>query len=155
MLPLNVIDLDTLVTALENQFMDYDTFFWLDPATGRIALWGEETADEAEAEGWDVDDRGGIRIDTVDSSEGFRDMEDFIARVKEPQCRARLQRAIAHSSPFRHFKDALYSFPKQQTAWYEFHDWIMKQRAIRWLASVGVVDTGEADAAIARLREAT
>ncbi|WP_113716634.1 UPF0158 family protein [Arthrobacter dokdonensis] len=154
MLPLEAIDLDTLVTALENHFMDYDTFFWLDPSTGRIELWGEEAADEAEAEGWDLDDRGGVRIEAVDSSEGYRDMEDFIAGVEEPRCRDRLQSAINHSSPFRHFKDALYSFPEQQTAWYEYHDGVMKQRAIRWLADEGLVDPGEADAAIVQLREA-
>ncbi|WP_164520482.1 UPF0158 family protein [Specibacter cremeus] len=144
--------MDTLVMALENHYLDYDTFFWLDPSTGEIALWGEEAADEAEAEGWDVDERGGIRIEAVDSSEGFRDMEDFIAGVTEPMCRNRLQQAINHSSPFRHFKDALYSFPKHQTAWYEFHDGLMKQRAIRWLAEWGVVDQAEADAAIRALQ---
>jgi hypothetical protein len=152
MLPLNSIDLDTLVTALENHFLDYDTFFWLDPTTGEIALWGEETADEAGAEGWDVDDRGGIRIDPVDSSEGYRDMEEFIAGVGESECRNRLQQAIDRSSPYRHFKDELYSFPEYQTSWYEFHNALMKQRAIRWLAAAGVVEDAEADAAILQLR---
>ncbi|MGO4384645.1 UPF0158 family protein [Specibacter sp. RAF43] len=153
MLPLDAIDLDTLVMALENQYMDGETFFWLDPATGRIELWGEEAADEADAEGWDVDERGGLRIEPVESHEVYRDMEDFIAGERDPKCRTRLQRAVEHSSPFRHFKDALYEFPARQTAWYEFHDAIMKRRAIEWLAEWEVVDRTEARAAIERLRE--
>lgn len=151
MLPLDAIDLDTLVMALENHYMDDDTFFWIDPATGQIELWGEEVADEADAEGWDVDDRGGIRIEPVESSDGFRDMEDFIGAVKDPQCRDRLQRAIDHSSPIRHFKDALYEFPERQTEWYEFHGATMKRRAIEWLAEWDVVDQADAKAAIAKL----
>ncbi len=151
MLPLDVIDLDSLVMALENHFMDGDTFFWLDPATGKVELWGEEAADEADAEGWDVDDRGGLRIDALESSEGYRDMENYLAGVKEPACRDRLQRALDHSSPFRHFKDALYAFPEQQTAWYAFHDVVMKRRAIEWLVDAGVVDPAEAEAAILQL----
>lgn len=154
MLPLNVIDLDRLVTALENRLLDQDTFFWLDPFTGEIALWGEEAADEAESEGWDVDDRGGVRIEPVDPSEGYRAMEEFIAGVDEPECRTRLQGAIERSSPYRHFKDELYAFPDHQTAWYEFHNALMKERAIRWLSDEGLVDPGEADAAIVQLREA-
>jgi len=152
MLPLNVIDLDTLVMALENHYMDQDTFFWLDPETGRIELWGEEAADEADTEGWDVDGRGGLRIEPVDPSEGFRDMEHFIAGVQDAKCRARLQRSIDRSSPFRHFKDALYEFPQQQTQWYEFHDNVMKQRAIHWLADWDVVERTEAEAAVLKLR---
>ena len=151
MLPLDAIDLDALVMALENHYMDDDTFFWLDPATGKIVLWGEEAADEADAEGWDVDDRGGIRIDPVESLAVQRDMEDFIGGVKEEKCRERLQRAVDHSSPLRHFKDALYEFPEQQTEWYEFHGATMKRRAIEWLAEWDVVDRASAGEAIAKL----
>lgn len=155
MLPLDAIDLDTLVMALENHFMDSDTFFWLDPETGRVELWGEEVADEADAEGWDVDERGGIRIEPVESFEGYRDMEVYIGSVNDPKCRDHLQRAIDRSSPFRHFKDALYEFPEQQTAWYEFHDAVMKRRGIEWLAEWDVVDRAEAEAAIAKLNTST
>lgn len=152
MLPLNVIDLSTLVMARENHYLDGDTFFWIDPATGAIALWGEEAADEAEAEGWDMKDRGGIRIAAVDSDADRTDMENFLNGVGESPCKDRLRAALDHTSPSRHFKDALYAFPEQQTAWYEFHNALLKQRAISWLSEAGVVEPEEADAAISQLR---
>lgn len=43
-----------------------ETFLWLNPTKGKIELWGEEAADEDEAEGWQLDDRGGILIDPID-----------------------------------------------------------------------------------------
>ena len=138
--------------ALENRSMDNDTFFWMDPATGRIELWGEEAADEAGAEGWDMEDRGGVRIEAIDSFDGFGDMEAFIFSVKDPHCRAELARSIDRSKPFRHFKDTLHRFPEAQTEWEEFHDAIMKVRAIEWLRDNGLVDPAEADATVVQLR---
>lgn len=152
MLHISDVDLTSLAMALENHFMDYDTFFWMDPATGRIQLWGEEAADEADAEGWDIEDRGGVRIEAIDSFEGFGDMEAFIFSVKDTHCRAELARSIDRSKPFRHFKDALHQFPQEQTDWNEFHDAIMKVRAIEWLRDNGLVESAEAEATVVQLR---
>ncbi|AIY02737.1 hypothetical protein ART_3138 [Arthrobacter sp. PAMC 25486] len=155
MLHLNDFDLEGLAMALENHFMDYETFFWMDPATGKIELWSEEVADEAETEGWDVDDRGGIRIDPMESYEGYRDMEEFISGVADPHSRDRLVRAIDRSKPFRHFRDALTQFPEIQDQWYIFHDGLMKRRAIEWIQENGLVTLTEAEAALALLRTET
>lgn len=155
MLHLNDFDLEDLAMALENNFMDYETFFWMDPATGKIELWGEEAADEAEAEGWDVDDRGGIRIDPIDSREGFGDMEDFTGTVQDPKIHDRLIRALNHSKPFRNFKDELHRHPQIPEQWYTFHDAQMKRRAIEWLQETGLVTLAEAEAALAQLRAET
>ena len=50
MLPLAAFDLETLAMALENHFLDYAAFFWVNPATGRIEFWSEGVSDEAESE---------------------------------------------------------------------------------------------------------
>lgn len=152
MLHLKDFDLEDLAMALENHFMDYDTFFWVDPATGKIEMWSEGVADEAEAEGWDVDERGGIRIDPIESYEGYRDMAVFISMVSDQHCRDRLTRAIDRSKPFRHFRDALSQFPAEQSEWYAFHDNLMKRRAIEWIQENGMIEPAEAETALNLLR---
>ncbi len=83
MLRLDAIDLGDLAMALENHFMDYGTFFWLDPETGQIDLWGEEVADETGETVEDLAERGGIRIEPVESNVGYRDMEVFASNVRD------------------------------------------------------------------------
>lgn len=151
MLHLQDFDLEQLANALEDNFIDYETFFWMDPATGKIELWGEEVADEADAEGWDVDSRGGIRIDPLESREAYRDMEEFISTVQDTHHKERLERSIDRSKPFRHFKDALYQFPEEVTQWHAFHDAVMKVRAIAWLRDYELISQTEAEAALAAL----
>lgn len=152
MLHLSDVNLEDLADALETRFMEYETFFWMDPATGRIELWGEEAADEADAEGWDLDDRGGVRIDPIESYEAFGDMEAFIAGVTDAQCRESLTRSIDHGKPFRHFKDTIHQFPEVPARWNEFHDAVMNVRAIEWLGENELVDPAEVEAALALLR---
>lgn len=152
MFHLENMNLEDLAQALEFNFMDLETFFWLDPTTGKIELWGEEAADEAEAEGWDMNDRGGIRIDPIPSYEGYSDMERFISTVQDSTCQERLIRAIERSKPFRHFQDALHQYPELPEQWYAFHDAAMKVRAIEWLRDNEQVDDAEAEGALALLR---
>ena len=151
MLHLEDIDLEHLAVALENHAMDYETFFWVDPANGTIELWTEGVADEAESEGWDVDSRGGVRIDPIESHEAYRDMESFISTVENVACRAQLTESIERSKPFRHFKDVLQKFPEAQNPWHEFHNRVMKIRAIQWLRDSGLIVPSEADAALLQL----
>lgn len=151
MLPLEKFDLEQLAMALENHFEDYETFFWVDPASGSIELWSEGVADEAESEGWDVESRDGVRIDTIDSYEAFRVMERFIATVAESSHRDQLTQAIERSKPFRHFKNAVHQLPDLLPQWYTFHDKVMTVRSIEWLRDNGLVDFSEADAALGKL----
>ncbi len=154
MLHLKDFNLEDLAMALENHFMDYETFFWVDPATGKMELWAEGVADEAEAEGWDVHERGGVRIDPIDSFEAYRDMEEFISTVSNQDCRNRLGRAIDRSKPFRHFRETLSQFHDEESEWLTFHDNIMKRRAIEWLNDKRLVESSETDAALSLLQSA-
>lgn len=151
MLHLEDFDLEHLAMALDNHFADDDTFFWVDPATGHIDLWSEEVADEADSEGWDVDSRGGVRINPLDTSEAYIDMEDFISVLANNSHRADLTQAIERSKPFRHFKEALLQLPEIQTQWHEYHARLMTIRAILWLRDSALLDPSEADAAVIQL----
>ena len=84
------------------------------------------------------------------SHEGYEDMQDFIERVRNPQARDLLERAIAGRGAFRRFKDTLLDFPELREAWFRFHDARVERRAIRWLLDEGLVDRTAAERAIAQ-----
>jgi hypothetical protein len=142
-LDLMSLDLDDLAAALEDH--SYEHSWWLDPETGEVALWSDYE-DRSEP---DPETRGFRAIDPIPSHEGYEDMQDFIARVRNPQARDLLERAIAGRGAFRRFKDTLLDFPELRGAWFRFHDARVERRAISWLVGEGLVDQGAADQAIA------
>jgi hypothetical protein len=141
-LALEQVDLADLALALEDHSDEHTWFF--DPATG--AAEPRFAGDMGDAR-----DGGGalIRVEPLPSSVGYGDMEDFAARVREPRTRDLLERAIAGRGAFRRFKDALLDFPDLRRAWFAFHDARGERRAIKWLASHGLVEQAAAERAIA------
>lgn len=75
-----------------------------------------------------------IRIPQVDSHEAYRDMEDFIATVRNPHLRELLEVAITGRGAFRRFKDVLYNYPHEEKRWFAFRDAQMVERVRAWLA---------------------
>jgi hypothetical protein len=144
MLSLNDIDLDMLIAGMEDN--SYAFRWWLDPQTGQVDMAGDGVDDAPSEE--ELEERGALFVEPVQSHEGYRDMEDFIADVEDQDAWEALQGAINRSRPFRHFKDALYDYPELQGGWHAFHDERMRRRAIEWLASVGVIDAQEAQRAL-------
>jgi Uncharacterised protein family (UPF0158)/Nucleotidyltransferase domain len=143
-LDLDRIDIDDLAEALEDH--SYEHSWWLDPKTGEVVLW----SDYAEEQGECHPEMRGLRpIDPIPSHEGYEDMRDFIQRVRDPQARNLLERAIAGRGAFRRFKDTLLDFPELREAWFRFHDARVERRAIRWLVDEGFVDKAAAARAIA------
>lgn len=139
MLDLEQVDLRSLAEALEDH--SPDTTWWFDPHTGQAeprladaALVGVDEQQE------DPLDRGLIHVEPIPSWEAYGDMEDFIARVRDPRARDLLQRAIAGRGAFRRFKDTLLDFQELRRVWFLFHDARMQRRAIRWLADQGLLD---------------
>ncbi|WP_427015795.1 UPF0158 family protein [Pseudarthrobacter sp. P1] len=143
MLTLDNIDLDDLAMALEFQ-TDYESFWWLDPATGEIGFWSEVVEDDTDESADDLDDRGVIRIDPTPSYEGFAEMESFVASLADPGAVQRLRAALQARHPFRRFKDTLVDFPDLRQQWHTFHDHAMRLRCVQWLVEAGVVDSSAA-----------
>src|SRR5919197_2986135 len=143
MLDLDEIDLGELCMALEDHS---GTEWFLDPDSGEAFPgpessfsrneWEEETGLDLERLVW---------IAPSDSAEGYADMEDFIARVRDLRARDLLERAIAGRGAFRRFKDTLLEFPDLRETWFTFHDARMERRAIEWLADQGLVERGVAE----------
>jgi hypothetical protein len=64
-----------------------------------------------------------IAIEPLPSAVGYRDMEDFAVRVRDPQARELLEGALSGRGAFRRFKDLLeLDFPELRGAWFAFHD---------------------------------
>jgi hypothetical protein len=144
MLDLNKVALGELAAALEDHA--YEHSWWLDPQTGDVVLWSEYFEEEDEP---DAETRGLRPIDPIPSREAYQDMQDFIERVRNPQARDLLERAIAGRGAFRRFKDTLFEFPELRESWFRFHDARLERRAIRWLLDEGLVEDAAAERAIA------
>lgn len=143
MLDLKAIDVDALVQALEDH--SDEQRWWLDPTSGEIVLWNDWVEDQGESH---PETRGLTPIEPISSGEGYADMEDFIAQVRDPRARDLLERAIEGRGAFRRFKDTIFDFSELRQAWFKFHDARMQRRAFEWLADEGLVDRAAAEAAM-------
>jgi predicted nucleotidyltransferase len=145
MLELDKIDLVMLRDALEDHSPTMQ--WWFDPGTGESIPKSEDISREeiGLAEG---DEERLVAIEPTPSYEGYSDMEDFIAGVRDPRARELLARAIEGRGAFRRFKDALFEFDQLRELWFAFHDARTERRAIEWLAANGLIDERAADRAI-------
>jgi hypothetical protein len=139
MLELERVDLRSLAEALEDH--SPETTWWFNPQTGET----EPYLADSDSVGLDEDeedplDRGLIRIEPIPSREAYRDMEDFIGRVRDLRARDLLERAIAGRGAFRRFKDTLLDFQDLRAVWFAFHDARMERRAIQWLADEELIE---------------
>src|SRR5919109_133016 len=139
------IDLADLALALEDHSPNHG--WWFDPNTGNVeprfhAQFGE-----------DGPATGLISIEPMPTAVGYADMEDFVARVRDPRAHHLLERAITGRGAFRRFKDALLEYPELRRAWFAFHDVRGERRAIQWLLERGLVDPAAAQTALDRRPE--
>jgi uncharacterized protein (UPF0332 family) len=137
MLDIDDVDLADLALALEDHSDEH--LWWLDRADGSVHPHF----------GASVQEDGALPIEPLPVAVGYRDMEDFVAYVRDVHARDLLERAIVGRGAFRRFKDALAEFPELRRAWFAFHDARGERRAIAWLAERGLVDPDEAAEALA------
>jgi len=129
------VELDSLCEALEDH--SDEAHWWIDPRTGHVGVEGVDQDDPAP--------EGALFIDPLPSRESYRDLEDFIGRVRHPRAREMLTRAIAGRGAFRRFKDTLFEFPDLREAWFRFHDTRMERRGLEWLADARLVERDAAE----------
>ncbi|MHA7298779.1 UPF0158 family protein [Pseudarthrobacter sp. MDT3-1] len=147
MLTLGAIDMEMLQLALDSP-SDWDSRYWFDPRAGETSLWLRDSLDEAEESEEDLEARGAILVEPIRPYEAYRDMESFIADVRDERAKDLLWRAIDGKGAFRRFRNTLAEFPELQTLWFSFHNRAMRRRAIEWLAESGVVEQDEAEKAL-------
>jgi hypothetical protein len=84
----------------------------------------------------DDDDRW-LCVDCEGSSDGYRDMQAFIATLSDPSQDDRLEIAIRGKGAFRRFKDVLLRWPDELERWFAYSEERQRGRARAWLADAG------------------
>jgi hypothetical protein len=136
--PLHV-DLDELCSAMEDSSYEHD--YYLDLITGEIVLvsdWMDEEETERLRDRIDRNPDRYEEIPKVESHEAYKDMEDFIATVRDKHLAELLEVAINGSGAFRRFKDVLLRYPEERERWFHFKDARMQERALEWLDDIGI-----------------
>ncbi|MBN1824685.1 MAG: hypothetical protein JW958_00380 [Candidatus Eisenbacteria bacterium] len=77
------------------------------------------------------------------SSEGYAEMEAFIATVKEKRLKGQLTEAIEGKGAFRRFRDTLALDPIEEERWQKERDERIRQEIQSWLHANDIVLTGE------------
>jgi hypothetical protein len=133
------IDLDELCSAMEDS--SYEHEYYLDLETGEILFISdymddEETGKLKDQIGEDSDRYE--RIPKAESHEGYEDMVDFIAMVKDERLVELLEVAINGKGAFRRFKDVLLNYPEERERWFQFRDDRVHEKALEWLGDIDV-----------------
>jgi hypothetical protein len=175
------IDWPELEFAFDSSFGEASCY--LDRETGAVITVTEDIRaaadDEDDAEGFDpqlleavraIDGGSGryLPIPGQESREGYRDMEEFIATVRDRRSAELLEVAIAGRGAFRRFKDVLAGSPAERERWFGWSEGRQRERILDWLAGEGIVPTNasvapvvpppaepEREAAAERLEELT
>jgi len=134
------IDLDMLCSAMDDCSYEYD--YYLDLETGEI-LFISDYMDEADIEELrDKIDENPNRYELIPKAEpheGYNDMVDFITTIEDEHLVELFEVAINGKGAFRRFKDVLAYHPEERERWYRFKNDRMKERALEWLETIGIV----------------
>ena len=142
-----VVDLLEIADAMENHSYADESTCYLDIETGEVAYVTSEVArivesgnstaaddlpdwqkDEVElAQQMLNDGERFIPIPRLESSVGFRVMEDFIDQLGDESVAKRLVQSLRWSRPFRGFKDVLSDHPDLLDRWYAFKNEKMRK----------------------------
>jgi len=129
----------------------YEHEHYLDLKTGEILFLSEYTDDEETRslrERIEEEPDRYEQIPRAESHEGYEDMEDFIATVKDEHLAELLELAINGRGAFRRFKDVLLRYPEERERWFQFKDERIEERARGWLDDIGITlaENGEVSA---------
>jgi len=132
------VDLDELCSAMEDSSWEHT--YYLDLETGEILFVSDMKDEETEKLRDDIDENPDRyeSIPKAESSEGYEDMDDFIATVEDEHLAELLKVAIDGKGAFRRFNDVLARHPEEREKWFRFKDERIEQRALEWLADIGV-----------------
>jgi len=131
------IDLDELAWALTWHDDHQGSSHWLNLDTGDVVFIADPY-DLGELDADPHDDERFVRIDAIDSSESFRNMEDFVDQLADRHLAQVLTRALQQRKPFRRFKDELAHHPAQRETWFAFERTALERIARRWCEGCGI-----------------
>lgn len=134
------VDLEELSLALEAETADLR--WYLDTLSGDVILVTPEY-EPAENDGLTVQEIESspsrfVRVPASNPANAVEDMKAFVASLGDPQLQESLQLALSASRPEKRFKTALSWLPERQQQWHAFYRQACRQRAIEWLAELGI-----------------
>ncbi len=138
------IDVDELCSAIEDN--SYQHEYYLDLETGEILFLSEYLDHEEREKLRDrIDDEPDryARIPKAEPHEGYEDMVDFIATVKDERLVELLEVTINGKGAFHRFKDVLLNYPEERERWFQFRDDRVQEKAMEWLGDIDVSLTEE------------
>ena len=133
---------------LEAIYAELDTGEDLDDDAMAAAIQQRDIQDwqrEALAEADRVERGFGTRYVAIprdDAHDAYRAMEDFILTVANRRLQERLSDAIDGRGAFGRFKRVLSDHDEERERWFAFRDARLRERAVAWLESEGVVPLG-------------
>ena len=133
------IDIEELCEAMEDS--SYEHEYYLDLDNGEILFLSEYMDDEETRKLKDQIEEDFDRYERIPeakSHEGYEDMVDFIATVKDEHLAELLEVAINGKGAFRRFRDVLLNYPEERERWFQFKDDKTQERALEWLDDIGV-----------------
>lgn len=86
-----------------------------------------------------------IRVPQSEPSEGYQDMEAFIATVGNQRLQEQLWSAIQGRGAFGRFRDVLAGYPAEQERWFAFRDEQVRERVLEWLTDEDIEPIREMD----------
>ena len=119
----------------------YEHEYYLDLDNGEILFLSEYMDDEETRKLKDQIEEDFDRYERIpkaESHEGYEDMVDFIATVKDEHLTELLEVAINGKGAFRRFKDVLLNYPEERERWFQFKDDRTQERALEWLDDIDV-----------------
>ncbi|GHT52885.1 hypothetical protein FACS1894106_2570 [Spirochaetia bacterium] len=128
-----------LTEALINDILfameDQDGEFLVDTQTGIVVNENNDDFEEEAEEDQPMDRY--IGLPEWESADGFRLMERFAARLRNPLVRTELSAALNQGKGvFRAFKDILGRYPEAEKLWFAHKEREMKRQIIRWYNSL-------------------
>ena len=133
------INLDELCSAMADS--SYEHEYYLDLETGEILFISDYMDDEETGKLKDQVEEESDRYERIpeaESHEGYEDMVEFIATVKDEHLAELLEVAINGKGAFRRFKDVLLNYPEERESWFQFKDDRMEEKALEWLDDIDV-----------------
>ena len=133
------IDLDELCSAMADSSHEHE--YYLDLETGEILFISDYMDDEETGKLKDQVEEDSDRYERIpeaESHEGYEDMVEFIATVKDERLVELLEVAINGKGAFRRFKDVLLNYPEERERWFQFKDDRMEEKALEWLDDIDV-----------------
>jgi Uncharacterised protein family (UPF0158) len=145
MLDLSRLDLAQIAHALKDQGGGFEHRWLIDPRTGEVAFWTEDTGLD-DQHPVDLDEVDMVPIDSLPSYVWYDDMVDFIEGISNERAARRLERAIGGRGAFRMFRNELHEeYPELVEVWYAFRDARATRRAVKWLVDNSLADGAAAE----------